>query len=440
MTNICKKTALFALIALCGVLTTRVASAADTDTDYTGMYNDRQIVPNSMAIFCKMNAEDMIKDFANLHNCVNKIVSKINNSDAQVSAEGKKDLEQIKFDMMKNMLAQALTKSATISNYEEVQNSMMESGAQTQTEHDDNAAIANTVAVLTDVINSMRDLYADKLKLTALEGIDKVDPQVIKDVMANADTEDGASKKADDTSAEYTSTEAQYTIEHPHVGDIVYNSGNQCVRNICTGLDEEHLVCQPEYLDCPDGEYLDPSRNNAPVLCKGGKCEYIGAGEGENPNNGEGFANADVVEGEEGEYAEEGAYYDDDFPDYKGSIFLGNGQCNTDGQVGPCKDGYHYLPDGRRMSCVNGSCSMTTQEDTVITGKAPDVVVHKDSSYSGDNQCTTNGVTGPCEDGIYYTEGGQRMECYKGNCSMTTPEDVVITPESSAGGDSDWKY
>ena len=45
---------------------------------YTGVFNKRQIIPNSMAIYCETNAEDMLKESKKLYDCINKIAKKIN--------------------------------------------------------------------------------------------------------------------------------------------------------------------------------------------------------------------------------------------------------------------------------------------------------------------------------------------------------------------------
>ena len=288
MTNTCKriiKMFALAIIAICGSLYSVPSEAAGEDVNYDGLYNDRQIVPNTMAIICKTDADDMVADVTRAYNCVNKIVTKLNNSDASVKKEGQDDLARIKYEELNNILGMAITKSATISNYEEVQNSMMEASAQTQTEHDDNASIANTTAVLTDVINSMRDLYAEKLKYQALAGITSIDPGVIQDFETEGsegdngeDNNSGNSGEGDTTpgaSVEGSSTTTTATKEVPFQGYLKWVSDNQCVELVCTGTDELSKTCQENYQICPDGRYLDPHNPNIVIACESGSCTEI---------------------------------------------------------------------------------------------------------------------------------------------------------------------
>ena len=57
------------------------------DVNYSGLVNGRQVIPNTMAIFCKTNAIDMVKDTGKLYDCINKMVKKIKNISGVKSVE-----------------------------------------------------------------------------------------------------------------------------------------------------------------------------------------------------------------------------------------------------------------------------------------------------------------------------------------------------------------
>jgi hypothetical protein len=67
----------------------------------------------------------------------------------------------------------------SIHNFEDTTNDYAGATNDSNTQRDTEAAIANSQAFATNVINNLRELYAEKLKLQALEGIRNVDPSAI---------------------------------------------------------------------------------------------------------------------------------------------------------------------------------------------------------------------------------------------------------------------
>ncbi len=306
------------------------------DVNYTGVYNDSQIIPNSMAIFCKTNAEDMLKETQKLYDCVNKIVRKINDKDAAVRQEGSSELSGIRYEELKTMLAQAITKSATISNYEKIQKSTGEATGKTQTEHEDNVAIANTISTLTDVINSMRDLYAERLKAEAITGIASVDPSVIADIK---NEDDGKSDKIDtgNESEQEVVNSSKMTInsedenrkngilDEGEAGDWQWLKDSICRRNIVE-------FGQGTYEDgvCPDGVYKTGA-DDTKVYCQDGSCReiYMSGKCGDD--------SLTVVSG------------------VKLVQFMGTAKCSDGKKEVACADGMYVL-DGYYYACKDGSC------------------------------------------------------------------------------------
>ncbi|MBR3502283.1 MAG: hypothetical protein IKO06_05185, partial [Alphaproteobacteria bacterium] len=149
------------------------------DTNYSGLYNGRQMIPDTMAIACQINAEDIAKDINVLYNCVNKYITKMNAENAADQSEGAKEYTMLRYRTLLDGLAAAITKSQSVANYEETANKYADASSGTATKRDDEAAIVNTTSVLTDVINSMRELYAENLKYEAINGIAAIDPSVV---------------------------------------------------------------------------------------------------------------------------------------------------------------------------------------------------------------------------------------------------------------------
>ena len=327
-----------------------------SDVTYTGVYNDRQIIPNSMAIFCKTNAEDMLKETQKLYDCVNKIVQKINNRDAVVRQEGSQELSGIRYEELKTMLAQAITKGATISNYEKIQNDTGKAASKTKTEHEDNVAIANTISTLTDVINSMRDLYAERLKAEAITGIASVDPSVIADIKneddGKSDQIDSENKSNNPTVNSSSTTitaedEEDGVLEAGQEGEWRWVRDNLCRRNIVTtGLGGKYSfdlnpTPQGTYEDgiCPDGVYKTSS-DDSKVYCQNGSCREI------------------YMSGKCG---------DDSLTmvsNVKPVQLMGTAKCTDGTKEVPCADGIYVL-DGYYYACKGGSCERCSGVATV---------------------------------------------------------------------------
>lgn len=253
---------------------------AEDATKYTGVFNDRQIVPNSMAIYCKTNAEDMVKESKKLYDCINLIAQKINATDTAVRDENRLRYDEIRYEELKTLMSQAVAKGASISNYEKIQNEVGNASGQTKTEHEDNVAIANTLSTLTDVINTMRDLYAERLKNEAIAGINSINPEVIAKMAKNAEAADGTNEgKGSETAAdsgaasgkgtqETSSTEVEMKENMPKTSEFTWVEGNTCSRRVCDSTDPNN--CRDEEQTCPDNTY--PLSDGISVICFMGKC------------------------------------------------------------------------------------------------------------------------------------------------------------------------
>lgn len=331
---------------------TGTASGTATDknkkedtTNYTGVFNERQIVPNTMAIYCKTNAEDMLKESSKLYNCINDIARSINDKDSSVRAENLQRFSEIRYEELKTMMAQAIAKGAAISNYENIQNELGDATGKTKTEHEDNVAIANATSTLTDVINTMRDLYAERLKNEAISGIQSIDPKVIKDIAEQESAASGDSDKKDEASGastakdakrdqESTSTKITVTENSPN-RSVAWKDGNNCSQTVCSGSEDD--TCHEEVITCPDNVYPINGSAGTYMVCMRGECKK--------------YEDADMCD-------------NGTLQEQSGSI--------SNWETGMCGDSECpagiYNVSGRKVACYNGSCTVCLDE-VVVTAK-----------------------------------------------------------------------
>lgn len=316
------------------------------ETQYTGVFNERQIIPNTMAIYCKTNAEDMLKESSKLYNCINDIARSINDKDSSVRAENLQRFSEIRYEELKTMMAQAIAKGAAISNYENIQNELGDATGKTKTEHEDNVAIANATSTLTDVINTMRDLYAERLKNEAISGIQSIDPKVIKDIAEQESAASGDSDKKDETSGastakdakkdqESTSTKITVTENNPN-RSVAWKDGNNCSQTVCTGSEDD--TCHEEVITCPDNVYPINGSAGTYMVCMRGECKK--------------YEDADMCD-------------NGTLQEQSGSI--------SNWETGMCGDSECpagiYNVSGRKVACYNGSCTVCLDE-VVVTAKS----------------------------------------------------------------------
>lgn len=259
--------------------------ASSSGKIYTGVYNGRQIIPNTMAIYCKTNAEDMLQDTKKLSDCINLLIKNLKSSDASTRQEAQADYGLIRYEELSTMMAQSIAKGAAIANYEEVQNSVGDAVSQTQTEHEDNVAAANALSISTDVINSMRDLYAERLKYEAVLGIETVDISAIADV---SDSENVLENKSSSkTSSEGTGKEGSGEKGSKEEGENGTSEGvkssdtaEMCSKDGLNKITTHTVISSADGIGkcsdgkntaaCPDGLY--ESNGTGYIVCRGGNC------------------------------------------------------------------------------------------------------------------------------------------------------------------------
>lgn len=157
----------------------RAAMEDAEDVNYSNLYNGRPLFPEAMMIYCKVNAEDLAADLTKIEPCIKKYVKSINNDNSAVKTQGLHDYDVMRYQALNDTLTNATNKLKSIIDFEKTANGYASATNDSNTQRDTEAAIANSQAFSTNVINNLRDLYAEKLKLQALEGIRNIDPSAI---------------------------------------------------------------------------------------------------------------------------------------------------------------------------------------------------------------------------------------------------------------------
>lgn len=205
-------------------LSVAAAQAEETNVSFSGSYQGAQIIPNEMAIFCQISGEDVYNDVSKIRPCLNSIIAKMHNSDAQAAKEGKEDWERIRLDQLNVVMGDAVAKTAYDADYTKDQNEIQEQGAKTQTEHEDVAAIAYAITSLTDNVSRLISLTAQNLKYGAIEGLALVDPNVAGEVQEDANAEGGTTVTSDVTTA--VTTEPTPNVQTQEEITAVVPTGN----------------------------------------------------------------------------------------------------------------------------------------------------------------------------------------------------------------------
>lgn len=419
------------------------------DVNYSGLVNGRQVIPNTMAIFCKTNAIDMVKDTGKLYDCINKMVKKIKNKDSLVRQDGLKDWDEIRAEELRAMMAQAVAKGATIANYEEIQNSTGKAVSQTKTEHEDNVAIANTISISTDVMNTMRDLYAERLKYEAISGIKDIELSALG---AGNDTDGTAEEGAAGTTVagnaasggdvmssseiKVSSTATnEETAESKSAESLCVDESLKKISGVTLKMTSSgNVACSDggKEVACQDGIY--PNGDGTSFACKGGTCasciEEVVATPN-NPQNG-GKPNLDMDEDEDPNASIPCEAGLKEVSGYKMlSVSTDKAICSNGSKQVACPDGKYKNGDGT-YACKGGKCTGCVDNVEVIGSKvkecpkdAKEVTGQSASFKLSDDESTwqvvcKNGTKSvSCPDGLY-PNGSKMYVCTGGNCKACT--------------------
>ena len=304
---------------LLGAATNNQALAEESENvNFSGVYEGKQAIPNTMAILCQMDGKTMVEEQltkeedkdkkeenkpSTLKKCLDKIISKINVEDSAARADAIREFDNVLQEQRLYMMVEGVGKLAVVSQYAKRNDETLNSSGEAKTVVEDTAALANVDANLTDVINTLGTLYATEAKYVALDGLKLVDPAVL------AEEKEKEEKKAhNDGKSEVTETvvTAHVTAKEGEDGDQGSGSGGSDDGGVSGGGNEGYV----------NDTSLD------------------GVGE-------DGEQESDKFEGEEiiGEYDPT------------------TGRCKTEGSDwGACGIGRYSKPDGKTMWCGEDGC------------------------------------------------------------------------------------
>lgn len=305
---------------LLGAATNNQALAEESENvNFSGVYEGKQAIPNTMAILCQMDGKTMVEEQltkeedkdkkeenkpSTLKKCLDKIISKINVEDSAARADAIREFDNVLQEQRLYMMVEGVGKLAVVSQYAKRNDETLNSSGEAKTVVEDTAALANVDANLTDVINTLGTLYATEAKYVALDGLKLVDPAVL------AEEKEKEEKKAhNDGKSEVTET-----VVTAHVTAKEGEDGDQDVADSSSAYDGENET----------SDYVEDS--NA-------QSNYDNAEEGEQET--ENYEGEEII----GEYDPT------------------TGRCKTEGSDwGACGIGRYSKPDGKTMWCDENGC------------------------------------------------------------------------------------
>ena len=149
------------------------------DVNYSNLYNGRPLFPEAMMIHCKVNAEDIAEDLSKIAECIKQYVKSINNDNATVKSQALHEYDVMRYQALIDSLTAASDKLKSTNNFEDTENQYASAVNDSGTQRDTEAGLANSQAFSTNMINHLRDIYAEYLKLMAIEGIRNINPSAI---------------------------------------------------------------------------------------------------------------------------------------------------------------------------------------------------------------------------------------------------------------------
>ena len=123
----------------------------------------------------------MAEDITLIEDCMIKYIVGKEQKDAADREVARKDYDALRLAMLDMLLSQAMTKEK---NEEELKKKLEEEYQNVADNSDDQqkdmVTISETGAFLTDVINALRDVYADKMKYEGVLGLEGIDLETVQ--------------------------------------------------------------------------------------------------------------------------------------------------------------------------------------------------------------------------------------------------------------------
>lgn len=189
------------------------------DMDYDGMFEDIQVVPNALAIYCQMNGSDFVDEARkdDVKKCLDNILMKINSETPAEKEQGYSDYNVIVGEMLRQMYLRATTKTANMVESETDLKNQEEANGKTQTEWEDSTSITSIDLLLLRNINDFLSVYSDSRKWEAMLSLSGVN---IKDVAELAGDNGAHRKEATEDNYEVIMEDASVAVESPGYEEV----------------------------------------------------------------------------------------------------------------------------------------------------------------------------------------------------------------------------
>lgn len=436
---------------------------AENASQFSGLYkspseSSTRLYSDVLARHCGLDASTVAasEDGKELHNCVNKIVREINDTDSTIKAKGFKDLNTMRYDELKGAFSSSIDTKIKNANHSQEQENLGNSNTNTMTEIDDQVVASDAIAGFIHSMADITDTYSDNLRGLLVKEFNKINPTVLKDMEEeNKEEEKEEENKEEENpnpyNVDYFDRTVIYTQENPYVSPFVWIENNMCRRNICLTPKDvevktvEDLSCTPQDAECPDGDYAT-SDPNIIMFCYSHYCTPIDKSRRDQLEGGiseikykqgdkcevtrvnQGSSNTKIEICPDGDYEVDGACIrctagecmnvtcgSEDGSEHGGDEFhvdyLGNNKCLYKDVEIKCPNGGPYMTkDGSACySCQDRGCDEVNCE----TGD----IIMKEGVYLGNCQCVVDGVSSVCQDGIYLNNKELTESCVSGQVS-----------------------
>lgn len=151
----------------------------EDEEEYDGLYNGFHIIPDIMAMHCKIKGEEVAEDPELFVDCIKQYVAEMNNPNATAKAEAEKEYQLLRYKILTNDGATAMTKAQVVDNHVDTTNKTTEAYSESQTESDDNKSMLAALSFVTNVLNDIRELQVKNLEYTVVNGIVGIDPAIV---------------------------------------------------------------------------------------------------------------------------------------------------------------------------------------------------------------------------------------------------------------------
>lgn len=173
-----------------GLICCLLVISKPAEAQYNGTYHGRRVIAKSLADWCQVADDTIVSDVSALRECTKKLAAKIQDDEAKVQEQGKKEYHQILFDQWLYAAAQGKNKNANAANYLDEYATLMEAvNSPGGDAHSDEVGIAAATEKQMIAMLDLMSMYNEQLKALALSDIPQIEPELTNVLPANGDTQ-----------------------------------------------------------------------------------------------------------------------------------------------------------------------------------------------------------------------------------------------------------